>query len=1022
MAKKHMKNGEFMAITLPIAGVCLAAAIALPILGETFSVSIDTTMGLGQLHVVDAEGSENWDTNYIDVKYKKRADSREAANKISKEIADEGIVLLKNEGNALPLAKNTQVAPFGDGYRSPTYGGSGSGNVDTTKDYIFTPAKALKKHFSVNSAIESITLNKDKVASIKEATGTSGAVAGSGMFKNDFSLLGVPTTEYEGVKTQISGTTAIMFITRGGGEANDIKRDGYEDGTRHALALSKNEKDTIKYLKDNGASKIISIIISSNVMELDVLQSGEYATDAILWVGGPGAAGFESMADILVGDVNPSGRTADIYAKDLLKTPALANFGSYEYTNAEYEWSGSQHKGHFVQYEEGIYVGYKYYETASSVGAINYESEVTYPFGYGLSYTTFNQEFLSLDVADGVAKAKVRVTNTGSKAGKDVVELYYAAPYTEQDKTNKVEKSTKNLVEFAKTEMLEPGKSQELTIEFNVEDMASYDYVRDNGDGTKGAYVLRNGDYTIYLGKNSHDSWAEKKWANIENIAYTNANPRQSEKNGQAKLDKEGKPTSAPEKADIDQFAKFVAATNQLQELSDFMNEAGITKLSREDMAGTLPTAPTGSDFQLADKYLANWNREKRGGYDVETNPETGNVVGSLVYAEKAPEYKDNGLTLSNLRGKGYYDNLWNDILDQIDFSDAKVQEELRDLLYYGAYNTAAFSPVGKQKVNDYDGPQGISSFMAQGLDACAFCSEVVVSSTWNVELVRKYGEAIGQEGLTHDVSGWYGPAMNTHRTPFSGRNFEYYSEDGVLAGKIAASVVSGAADQGFYAFIKHFALNDQETNRMDGICTWATEQTVRENYLKPFEIVVKEARGKVYFTADDQGTKDYKVMRGTTAVMTSFNNVGTTMASACAPLLTNVLRNEWGFQGEVITDFGPYVDYDNMIRSGNDYLLNANWGGDKPELSRVFKDTESATAKSVMRRCVKNMCYTVVNSAAFNGVAPGSKTYRDIAPWRFLLGGVDAVFAIGAVGLIGWNVARFIKNKKHPEEETVAE
>ncbi|MCQ2800012.1 MAG: glycoside hydrolase family 3 C-terminal domain-containing protein [Bacilli bacterium] len=1015
MAKKHMKNGKFRAITLPISGVCLAVAIALPILGDMFSTSIDTTMGLGALHVQEVKGSENWDTKYIDKKYQSKEESRNAANKISKQITDEGCVLLKNEGT-LPLAKGSELVVFGDGFRAPAYGGKGSGGIDTSKEYVYTPEKALKKHFTLNNAIATITKTNAKIVDVQEAAGTSAAIQGAGgMFENDFGLKGVPVAEYDGVKTQISGKTAIIFIARGGGESFDIKRDGYADGTRHNLTLSANEKATIRYLKDNGASKIVAILDASNVFEAGELQSGEYAADAILSVGGPGAAGFESMADILAGDVNPSGRTVDIYAKDLLKTPALTNFGAFEYTNAEFEWQGSQHKGTFVHYEEGIYVGYKYYETAAAMGKITYENEVVYPFGYGLSYTSFSQEFLSFEVVGSLAKATVKVTNTGTKAGKEVVQMYYAAPYTAGDKAEKVEKATKNLVEFAKTKVLAPGADETITLEWNIEDMASYNYMRSNGDGTKGCYQLASGDYTIYLGKDSHSEWAHKSWSNPSTINYDNSNPRQSEKDGQSILDKEGHPTGVPEKSAIDSRASFVAATNQFQELSDFMNESGMTLLTRDAM-DALPTAPTGSDFTLAAKYLANWNKTARGKYDYATNPETGNVVGSLVYSEKMPEHKDNGLTLSVLRGKGYYDRLWDDLLDQIDFSDSKVQEQLRDLLYYGAYNSGNLDCVGKPKVNDFDGPQGISSFMAQGLDACAYCSEVTVASTWNVELAHKYGEAIGQEGLTNDVVGWYGPAMNTHRTPFSGRNFEYYSEDGLLAGKMAAAAVSGAADQGFYAFMKHFALNDQETNRMDGLCTWATEQAVREIYLKPFEIVAKEARGKVYFTSDDQGTKDYKVMRGSTAVMSSFNNIGTTMASGHAGLLTKVLRDEWGFQGEVITDFGPYVDHDLMIRAGNDYLLNANWGGAKETFQAVFKDTTSATARQTIRRSVKNMCYTAVNSAAFNGVAPGAKTYRDIAPWRILLTSVTALFGVAGIGLVAWNVYRTLDAKKHPE------
>ena len=358
-----MKLGKFAAITGPIALVPLALAIAIPLVANNYSVTLDTALGMGKLHVVPVEGSENWDTEFYTKKYDSAAKSREEANKISKMISDEGVVLMKNKDNTLPLAKSAKVSPFGYGYSTPTYGGSGSGNVDTSKDYIATPEKALKKHFSLVDGVNAITKDASKATVvIKEATGTSPAEAGSGMFKNDFSLRGIPTSAYDDVKTQISGSNAVVFISRGGGEANDIKRDGYTDGTPHNLTLSQNEKDTIKYAKAAGASKVIVIINSSNVMELGELMSGECEVDAILWVGGPGAAGFESMSDVMVGDVNPSGRTADIYASDLLANPVTKNFGDFVYANAKYKQAdGKEDSAHFVEYEEGMYLGYRYY-------------------------------------------------------------------------------------------------------------------------------------------------------------------------------------------------------------------------------------------------------------------------------------------------------------------------------------------------------------------------------------------------------------------------------------------------------------------------------------------------------------------------------------------------------------------------------------------------------------------------------------------------------------------------------------
>lgn len=1015
---KLSKFGKFAAIVGPISALTLALAIAVPLVAKNYEVTLDTTFGLGQLHINPVEGSENWDTEYNTKKYDSAEKSRTAANAVSKKISDEGIVLMRNKDNTLPLAKGANVSPFGYGYSTPTYGGSGSGNVDTSKDYIATPEKALKKHFSLVDGINNITKDKSKATiDVEEAPGTSKAHAGSGMFANDFSLIGIPTTAYDGVKASISNTNAVIFISRGGGEANDIKKDAYTDGTPHNLTLSQNEKDTIKYAKENGASKVIAIINSSNVMELDELVSGECEVDAIIWVGGPGAAGFESMADIMVGDVNPSGRTVDIYASDLLANPVVKNFGDFAYTNATYnQVSGTEDAAHFVEYEEGVYLGYRYYETAAAVvPGYNYESEVVYPFGHGLSYTNFKQEVKDFKVTGDEVKMVVTVTNEGAKAGKDVVQVYYTAPYTDFDKTNKIEKAAKNLVEFGKTGIIEAGKSEDVEITFSVEDMASYCYSRDNGDGTFGSYVLEQGEYTITLGKDSHNAWATEKYTAPKTVWYDNSNPRQSEKDGQSILDDNGNPTGVPEKSAIMDGAKFQAATNQFQESSDFFQEGKAKLLSRSDWANTQPTAPTDNDKTLAAKYLANLNDLKNGGFNVETNTLLGNVEGSKVYNNEELPVVASGLALNTLRGKSYYDKDWDTLLDQIDFSNETTISELCDLIFYGAYNTAEFNAIQKIKTNDFDGPQGISSFMTQGLDACAYCSEVVVASTFNVDLVREYGEAIGQEAMNNagGIAGWYGPAMNTHRSPFSGRNFEYYSEDGLLGGKIAASVISGAADQGFYAYMKHFALNDMETNRMLHLCTWADEQTMREIYLKPFEICAKEARATLKYTADENGTKASKVVRGTTAVMSSFNSIGTTMASSNYSLLTEVLRNEWGFQGAVITDFGPHVDHDAMVRSGNDFLLNAAWGAKNP-ISSFSKDITSNTAKHVYRNAIKNISYTVVNSVAYNHVAPGATTYRDMAPWRVWLT-VVAPIAFGALtvcgaGLIGW---QFLASKK---------
>lgn len=1026
MSKLKMRPGKFTAIVAPFSVLGLAVAIAIPVLSNGgFETTLNNTFGMGQLHVNNVEGSENWDTNYVNQKYDTLDKVIEYATGESEKIMDEGIVLLKNKNNALPIAKQSAVSPIGYGYRTPGYGGVGSGSVNTSYDWVYTPKKALNEYFNVQSDVENVTLTGATTEHIG-ADGTMDATAGG--FGGDNKLIDINTAGYTAVADKMNSTTGIVFITRIGGEGFDVKYDGYDDGTAHKLTLSKAEKETIKLAKEH-CTKVVIVVNSSNVVELGDLASdtSEYAADAILWIGGPGSVGFKSMAKALCGEINPSGRTADIYPSNLLNDPTVKNFGDYKYTNATYKSRNNDNPATFVEYEEGVYYGYRYYETAAAESAITYgvtdtttgiattAGAVVYPFGFGLSYTTFTQELLQFGESNGHLTAKVKVTNTGNVDGKEVVQLYYNAPYTQKDKDAKVEKPVKNLVAFGKTDMIKAGESAEIEVSFDVEDMASYNYTHDNGDGTTGSYWLEAGDYTVYLGKNSHDIWASRTYTVASDVYYSNSNPRQSEKDGQAKWDDHGNPTSTPAKTEEDSAATFVAATNQFEESNSFMNQSGKTILSRSNWSGTQPTSPTEADKTLAQQYLDNFNTFKIDGFDYKTNPLLGDVETSKIYDNTESKPNGGSLNLNSFRGKSYYDQGWEELVNKIDFSDSTQLDQLRDLFYYGAYNTALVEVVGKVATKDYDGPQGFSSFMASGT-WCAYPCEVVVASTFNTTLGEEYGHSIGQEGLYNGIVGWYGPAMNTHRCPFAGRNFEYYSEDPVLAGKMAASVVSGAADEGLYAYIKHFALNDQETNRGNYLCTWATEQTMREIYLKPFETVVKEAKQTLYYTSDTNGTKSSKVVRGSYAIMSSYNCIGTTMASCNYSLLTSVLRNEWGFQGMVETDFGPTVNEDAMIRAGNDFKLNASWSGDKTPFADVFPGVvNSNTGKNAMKKSLKNMCFCIVNSAAYNKNAPGATFYYDMATWKILFYTLSVVLGVAAgvgFGFIGYRWFDYMKNK----------
>ncbi|MEE3431829.1 MAG: glycoside hydrolase family 3 C-terminal domain-containing protein [Candidatus Enteromonas sp.] len=1020
--KPRMKPGKFTAIFGPLSAVALAVAIAVNPIADSFDVTLNNLgggLGQGELVVNQIKGSENWDTNYVNATLTTAEATRAHGAEVTTKLAQEGIVLLKNKNNTLPLAKTEAIAPMGYYYAHPVYGGTGSGNVNTSADYVYSPKKALNEVFgaaNVDATIGAVAENADNIHNVSEAEGTMAASRGGGMFSADDVMHGINIDAYTAVQDNLTGKNAIIFIGRSGGESFDLKTDGYADGSKHKLVLSKDEKDLIALAKAK-AKSVTVVINSSNAMELGILESGDYEVDAILLAGGPGATGFKALAQILAGDVNPSGRTADIFPADFTLDPTFANFGDYSYTNASYTFNGNPGNAHFVEYEEGIYVGYKYYETAHDIGAtgFNYDNAVVYPFGYGLSYTTFSQTLDSLTLNGDVVTATVTVKNTGTVKGKEVVQLYYNAPYTQKDKDKKIEKATKNLVEFAKTKELAPNESQTLTVTFDRDDMASYDSTG------AGSYFLEGGEYTVYLAKNSHESWGSKKINIANDISFDGSNNehvRKSERDGQAELNTDGTYKDHPDTYNRDGNRNFRAAKNQFSEATEYMAESGISNLTRADNFATKPTAPAATK-EMAAKYLANFNLLAAGHFDVKTNELLGNATESLVYNDEKLEVKKNGLVASNFRGKSYYDPMWEDLLDQIDWEDATTQEELRDLFFYAAYNTAALSAIGKNGTKDYDGPQGFSSFMDNGLVACAYCSEVMIAQTFNKELVKEMGDAIGQEALTNPsgrISGWYGPAMNTHRSPFSGRNFEYYSEDGVLAGKIAAAVVSGAADRGLYAYMKHFAMNDMETNRMNHLCTWATEQTIRETYLKSFELCVKESRGTLYYTDVETGEKVSRVVRGTTGVMSSFNAIGTTMCSNNYNLLNNVLRSEWGFEGLVETDFGPYVDHDAMLRAGNDLLLNANWGGAKTPWNEVFKDTTSNTFKHAARTAVHNVAYTYVNSNAMQGVAPGSTSYYKMAGWKKLTIGLAIGFGVLAACGATFICLKWLDWKKHPE------
>lgn len=859
-----------------------------------------------------------------------------SATALCEDIADEGIVLLDNQGT-LPLAKNSKLNVFGWASTNPCYGGTGSGALSDAYPTV-TLLEGLK-----NAGFELNTELSDFYTAYRADRPVVG------MWAQDWTLPEPEASQYSDEMMENAkafSDTAMVVITRVGGEGADLPTDvsqvtydaghsynDFEPG-EHYLQLSKTEKDMIDLVCKN-FDKVVVVYNGANAMELGWVK--DYSQiKSVIWCAGTGQSGFNALGSILCGDVNPSGRTIDTFVYDLTQTPTANNFGNFNYTNMdEFKANsfGADTIPAFVNYVEGIYVGYKFYETAAAEGLIDYDKTVVYPFGRGLSYTTFTQTLNSVTEADGTITVNVTVTNTGSASGKEVVEVYYNPPYT----NGGIEKASANLIGFAKTSELAPGASENVTVTFKAEDMASYDTYG------KGCYVLEKGDYVISINADSHTVLDSKVYNVASDIVYDASNKRES---------------------DVE------VADNKF----DFA-EGNVTYLSRADgFANYAEATAAPADFELPAQAKAtfynnsNWNPEDFNNAD-DVAPTTG---------------AKNGLKLKDMVGVDYNDAQWDAFLDQLTVSD------MDSLIALGGYQSAAVSSIGKVQAIDCDGPASINNnFTKQG--SIGFPSAVMIAATWNTDLAHDFGTSIGKMADDMNVSGWYAPAMNIHRSAFAGRNFEYYSEDGVLSGAMAANAIMGSQEQGVYAFMKHFALNDQETNRTSMLCTWSTEQAIREIYLKPFEKCIKDADCH--------------------AVMSAFNYIGTTYAGSCPELLIDVLRGEWGFVGMVLTDYYGvygYQDADRLIRNGGDFCL-VNYDTETNHLT----DTTSATALVSARQACKNILYTVANSRAYyeENLTPG------MPGWEKLMIGVDVVLFAGLAAVELLVVKKGYAKRKEEEQ-----
>ena len=805
-------------------------------------------------------------------------DATTASKDITTRIEEEGIVLLENKDNTLPLnvEKNAKVNVFGQSSTAIVYGGAGSGASDETDNV--TLQEGLKQAgFDVN---EDLTKFYEDHKTKKKGQNVFNLKGG------DYNINEPAISEYSDKLISDAkkfSDTAVVVFSRNGGEGGDLPMDmaSYTGGDagKHYLELQSCEQEMLSMVEKN-FEHVIVLINSSNAMELGFLEDKN--VDAALWVGGPGSTGCVAVGEVLSGAINPSGRLVDTYAYDLTTAPAYYNAGDFTYTS-----NGEDTSEHYVEYAEGIYVGYRYYETRyvdNATGKCDedaYGKVVQYPFGYGLSYTSFEQKITHHEVKDGKINIEIEVKNTGKVAGKDVAQVYVTAPYT----NGGIEKSFVELEGFAKTGMLEPGKSEKVTVSFDVEDMAAYDYVE------QGCYVLEKGTYEIKLMNNAHDVLDSFTYDVEDTIVYDENHAR---------------------------------STDQTAAVNTFDFAAGdMTYVSRSDWEGTLPTARVEKKEATAE-ILDQLNLDNINKLYVNPSNE----------GDKITTGADNGLTLSDMAGVPYDDEKWDKLLDELSV------DEMAKLMGYGGFSTVEIASIDKVATIDIDGPAGLNA-LTSDISGVQFPSEAVIGSTYNVELVDEMGQTYAQEANAHGVVGLYAPGVNIHRTPFSGRNFEYYSEDPVLNGKLGAAMTRGCNSMGVYCYPKHFALNDQETNR-SGVCVWSNEQAMREIYLKAFEIVVKEGNNH--------------------GLMSSYNRIGTVWSGGCEALLTDVLRGEWGFEGAVATDYAnaKLLNADQALMAGGDLMLSTTGA------TLSDKVTGSTEGQQKLRQASKNVLYMVVNSRAY--------------------------------------------------------
>ena len=866
-------------------------------------------------------------------------ETNEEAAGVAEEIMEDGIVLLKNE-SLLPLNETKKLNIFGWESINPAYGGAGSGGINGLYDIVSLNQGLENAGFSINQ--ELVDFYNNYGADNPEMS----------IQKQSWTLPEPPVDTYSDKLIKNAkdySDVAVVVLSRKAGEGHndipmDVSKAAYDNNSdeyddfpegEHYLQLSQTERNMVDMVCSN-FNNVIVIYNGANQFELGF--TNEYPQiKSVVWCPGTGNVGFNALGKVFSGEVNPSGKTPDTFVYDMTTAPWWNNAEKTEYTNlADMAVEGMNagtaqvYAPAFTNYVEDIYVGYKYYETAAQEGAIDYDKTVQYPFGYGLSYTEFEQKMGELEEKDGQISVDVEVTNTGDEAGKDVVEVYYNPPYT----NGGIEKSSTNLIEFEKTNLLQPGESQTVTVTFSIEDMAFYD------ENNAKAYVLEKGDYVISINSDSHTVLDQKTYTADDDVVYKEENKRVSDD---------------------------TAATNVFEDA-----KGDVTYLSRADHFANYEEATKApASAELGEPYVSEYHLNKN--FDKTTY---------LNDKDKMPTTgADNGLTLADMRDADYDDPRWEKLLDQL------TVDEMSNMIAMAGYQTAAMDSVGKVGTLDFDGPAAINNNFT-GVGSIGFPIEVVIASTWNKNLAQTWGECMGKISQEMGAEGWYAPGMNTHRTAFGARNYEYFSEDGVLSGNMGAKAVEGARKYGVYSYIKHFAMYEGNAKM---VSVWSNEQAIREIYLKPFEISVKQG--------------------GANAVMVSWSFLGDKWTGESSNLMKTVLRDEWGFRGMALTDFfrnngHGFMNADAALANGVDAMLST-FNGEENNVA----NPEHPTSVLQMRNACKNVMYTVVSSWAYDG----KHKETGMENWKKAAIGIDVVIVLFMAGMEVL-VIRGYKKRKNAE------